>query len=58
MANSLLTKWLKAMTIDSNGNDAIKLHGVTGDQATQTKSWETAFRSALTSDDKLRNISK
>jgi hypothetical protein len=58
MANSLLTKWIKAMTLDSNGNDAIKLHGTTSDQATQAKSWETAFRSAITSDDKLRNISK
>jgi hypothetical protein len=58
MANSLLTKWLKAMTVDSNGNDAIKLHGVTTDQNTKAKSWETAFRSAITSDDKLRNISK
>lgn len=58
MANSLLTKWLKAMTTDSNGNDAINLKGVTGDQATATKSWETAFRKAITSDNKLRNISK
>jgi len=58
MANSLLTKWLSAMTTDSNGNDAIKLQGATGDQETQAKSWETAFRSAMTIDDKLRNISK
>ena len=46
------------MTTDSDGNDAIKLTGVTGDQATQGKSWETAFRGAITSGDKLRNISK
>jgi len=58
MANSLLTKWLKAMTTDSNGNDAINLHGVTGDQETTAGSWETAFRKSITTDDKLRNISK
>lgn len=58
MANSLLTKWLKSMTLDSNGNDAIKMTGVTSDQVTDAKSWETAYRKAITSDDKLRNISK
>ena len=58
MSNKLLTKWLGAMTLDSNGNDAIKMIGVTGDQETATKSWETAFRKAIDSDNKLRNISK
>ena len=58
MANSLLTKFLKVMVTDSNGNDAVQMTGVTTDQTTQTKSWESAFRGAIDSDNKLRNISK
>jgi len=58
MANSLLTKFLLAMTTDSNGDDAIKIIGVVTDQETHAKSWESAFRSAIDSNNKLQNISK
>ena len=58
MANSLLTKWLKAMTEDSEGNSAIQMNGLTGDQETKARSWETAFRKGVDSNNKLQNISK
>ena len=59
MANSLLTKWLAAMTTDTNGDDAIQMTGLSGtDQVTSAGSWESAYRKAIDSNNKLQNISK
>ena len=58
MSNSLPRKINAMITTDSEGNEAVQVVGAGVDQELPQKSWETGFRKAVNSDDKLQVISK